>query len=107
MTRDSVRKLLERMNIHIRASDPNGVTVQRSANVIHVCGEYRKAKSMLGSSYGLQEWRLYCGSGIACNSGRWWLRYEQREPHGRLQGPYATLKSLEQALRQWRRWDLP
>jgi hypothetical protein len=106
--RESVRKLLDRMNIHVRASDANGITIDRCAITVNNCGEYRKVDSCSpGGHYNHQNWRLYCGSGIACNSGRWWLRYEERDPFGRLLGPFKTSRELETELRRWRRYDSP
>jgi hypothetical protein len=109
MNRESIRKLLERMNIHVRASDANGITIGRvDSDIMVTCegyGEHRKVG--FGGSYYQQDWRLHCGSGIAGNSNQWWLQYDERGSHGRLLGPFNTAKALEAELRRWRRWESP
>jgi hypothetical protein len=60
---------------------------------------------------GREPWRLRCGSGIAGNSGVWWLERVNNsgpnsgppeDPHG----PFRTGKELDRGLRRWRRWEI-
>lgn len=56
---------------------------------------------------GRDQWRLRCGSGIAGNSGVWWLEPVNScaGPREITRGPFRTGRELDRALRRWRRWD--
>lgn len=106
MTREQVRKLVDRIGLRVLESDAHGIMMRRSGVVANRAplGPDRWYRSWQGT-YHEERWRLRCGSGIAGRGGEWTL---VRLPDaGETLGPYTKMRDLEQALRQWRRWDIP
>ena len=92
MRRESVVRVAEKVQ-RVRGgvrSDPEGIRVRR-----------------FDSRRGMQEWRLRSGSGIAGNSGVWWLEPVGASVSARegMRGPFRTVRELERGLRQWGRWE--
>jgi len=108
MRRDAVRDTIDRLRLHVVASDAHGITIKRSGIVSNAApvGPDRWFEDKLHGTWMQERWRVYSGGGIAGNSGVWWLML-LAPPRRRLLGPYKTQKALVEALRKWRRWELP
>lgn len=107
MTRDKVRGAIDRAGFRVLGSDADGIWLRRSGIVstesFSNAGRWRRSWQ---GTYHEEEWRVYCGGGIAGHGGEWWLAPRSRL-HGEPIGPFATQKALVSALRTWRRWELP
>lgn len=104
MNHASVSSALRKAGLAPVSLDPNGVVLRRSGYVAHGVDGWYLAKSPHGV-WLEQCWRLERGSGIASQTGTWWLR-PLGSAEGDSHGPYRTQAELLPALRRWKRWAL-
>ena len=91
MTRTEVHATVRAARVTEVDEDVRGIVIARDA----------------GDGHADERWRIYSGGGIAGNSGQWWLR--RLGPGGASViplGPFSTRRTLTQALRAWRRFEL-
>lgn len=98
MTREQVRKIIDRLKIKVVKSDAYGITLERLVpSIFHgVGGQHATYASP-------ERWRLYSGSGIAGHSSQFWLRCLSADLIGTTLGPFQNQRQLETQLRAFRR----
>ncbi len=106
MTRDQVRKSIDRLKIAVVDSGPHGISIRRCGAVVSNGHRLVRSETGIGAVWHEEIWRIYSGSGIAGNSGSFWISKKGSNIAEHL-GPFTAIRTLEQALRAWRRWDLP
>lgn len=114
MTRAGVTKALKLARVSKLDEDANGVLVRRAGYVsdrpdfaLREQRVWRKVAASFGTWIN-ETWRIYSGGGIAGNGDAWWMHRvgEGAAPSGPL-GPYTAQRSLAQALRAWREFEVP
>lgn len=97
LNRERAREVVEKLGLRVIQSDGHGILIRRSTGTMR--------PKMIFGSYHEQEWRVYTGGGIAGNSDSAWIAPVRRDLHGEPRGPYWNKRQLENALREWRRWE--
>lgn len=105
MTRENARRALEAAGCRLIQSGPLGLAVRR-AGTVSSAGD-RWVRSNIGGVWREEEWRLGSGSGIAGNSGQWWLRPVSTYAGRVSYGPFTSMRALTAFARRWREFDEP
>jgi hypothetical protein len=116
MNREQVATVIKRLKIPVVLSDGNGIQIRRADsvwnNAPHGPNRWQLCETGIGAVWLEQVWRVRSGSGIAGNGDRWWLAKVGVDDSGTdtanpCCGPYRTMTALTDALRKWRKWELP